>query len=219
MSKRIDITGNKYNMLTVIGVDKQINGIVYWWCKCDCGKITSVRGANLKNGCVKSCGCLRYKTRNTTHGLSNTKEYAIWISMKNRCYNKNVPSYKDYGGRGIEVCEEWKNSFMNFYEWILQTRHSEDETIDRIDNDGNYEPSNCRWTTIDVQQNNRRICHYFTMNGKTQTLAMWCKELNLDYKRVHNRLFKLKWSFEDAISVPVNKSKRNMDTRRRKGRD
>lgn len=220
MSKLIDITGNKYGKLTVIRKDVSINGRMYWECECECGNHTFVSGGNLKTGEVKSCGCLVFNaTHSKTHGLSNTKEYKIWSAIKSRCYNSNNKSYADYGGRGIKMCDEWKNSFESFYDWVSKTRDSTEKSIDRIDNDKDYSPENCKWSTHKEQTNNRRICHQFTHNGKTQSLSLWCDELGLDYKRTHNRIFKLGWSFEKSISTPVDVNKRNNKTKELKGKD
>lgn len=202
MSKFIDITGNRYNHLQVIEKHETLKGgIVVWKCLCDCGNYTYVRGKNLKNGAVKSCGCIMHnEPYNVTHNSSKTALYRRWQSMKSRCYNKNFPGYKNYGGRGIRVCDEWKNSFEKFRDWALSTMDNENLTLERIDNNGNYCPENCRWATIKEQANNRRSCLIFEYNGKKQNLLQWCNELKLDYKLVHNRLYKLHWSFEKAIS-------------------
>lgn len=219
MSKFIDLTGKRYNHLFVIEKDNtKDNGNTYWKCKCDCGNFTSVSGKNLKANAVKSCGCLRKTAPNKTHGLSNTREYRKWVNIKKRCYDPSYAAYKNYGGRGIKMCDQWHNSFEAFYKWIKEHRTSDDQSIDRIDNNGDYSPDNCRMTDAKVQANNRRMCHYYSHDGKTQTLMQWCEELGLDYKRTHNRIFKLGWDFEKAISVPVDINKRNTETRIRKGR-
>ncbi len=211
MSRLIDITGNRYNNLVVIKKAYSTEkGIPVWECLCDCGKTTLVRGSNLKSGAVKSCGCLvRQKGRNSTHGMSHTRLYHVWVGMRNRCYNKSFRSFKDYGLRGIKVCDEWKNSFESFMKWANENGYNDGLTIERINIDDDYCPSNCTWIPANQQQGNRRICYSIQYNGQTKNLADWCNELGLEYKRTHNRIFKLGWSFEKAISEPVNVKKRN----------
>ena len=203
MSRFIDLTGQKFNKLKVEKrLENAIGGVPIWLCKCDCGNYTKVRGSNLKNGSVKSCGCLKKISHNKIHGMKNTRIYSIWSAMKRRCYNKNVASYNAYGGRGISVCDEWKDSFVNFYEWAINNGYSDELSIDRINNDGNYSPENCRWVTFEQQCNNRRNNILFEYNGEKHNLMQWCKILNLDYKFIHNRIYRMKWDFEKAITTP-----------------
>lgn len=211
MSKFIDITGNRYNYLTVIRrLENAKGGITMWECRCDCGNITTVRGSNLKSGAVKSCGCLLHTTKPTLkHNMSHTRLYQIWAAIKRRCNKPYEKSYKNYGGRGIKMCEEWQNSFEAFMEWAMNSGYSDDLTIERIDVDGNYCPDNCTWISKSGQAGNRRSCHYISYNGEVKTLNEWCKEMNLPYKNIHNRITKLGWSFERAISEPIHVEKRN----------
>ena len=211
MSKLIDITGERFNNLVVVKrVENAKGGVAMWECICDCGNTTIVRGSNLKNGSVKSCGCRRKTAKPAlTHDMSKTRLYREWASIKRRCYAKSLPSYKNYGGRGIEVCDEWKNSFEVFRDWALTNGYSDDLTIERIDTNGNYCPENCTWIPFNQQQGNRRTCYSFEHNGETKNLADWCRNLDLSYGVVHNRIYKLKWSFERAISEPVHIEKRN----------
>lgn len=158
MPKLIDLTGKKYGRLTVIERSGVRGGQSSWLCKCECGNKKVVIGKNLRRGLTTSCGCYHNEllsVRNTTHGLSKTRIYRIWRDMKNRCFYSKDKHFKDYGGRGITICDEWKNSFESFYKWSDANGYSEKLTIDRIDNDGNYEPSNCRWITMKEQCQNR----------------------------------------------------------------
>ena len=174
MGFKKDLTGQRFGRLTVIEyagtlVTKNHSRTTMWKCKCDCGNIKDVRYSNLARGTTQSCGCIHKEklgSMNRTHGLSGNKTrlYTIWKNMRGRCFNTNDKSYDRYGGRGISVCEEWDKSFEAFYKWSIENGYKEDIaesnrnrlSIDRINNDGNYEPSNCRWTNDFVQASNKR---------------------------------------------------------------
>ena len=153
-----NIIGERFGRLVVIAEStERRNNQLCWICRCDCGKITEpIMGGNLRSGHTKSCGC-----KKTKHGKYNTRLYQVWHGMKKRCHCKTDQAYKNYGGRGITVCDEWKNDFSSFEKWAFANGYDETAkqgecTLDRIDVNGNYEPSNCRWVDMKTQQNNRR---------------------------------------------------------------
>jgi len=193
MSKRQDLTKIKFTRLQpikVIGKTKK-NSLI-WLCKCDCGKYTKVVADDLRKGSTKSCGCLR-RERFLTHNKSDSRIYHIWSAMKSRCYNKNNLRYNDYGGRGIKVCKEWKDDFMNFYTWTMANGYEENLSIDRINNDGDYEPNNCRWTTIKEQNQHTRRTIIVSYKEKEYNLSQLSKLLNINYSKIY------KWYYENIL--------------------
>ena len=137
---------------------------------------------------------------NTKHGLEKHPLYNTWKNMKKRCNYPNASEYKNYGGRGISVCEEWSNSFQNFYDWAINNGWSKELTIDRIDTNGNYYPENCRWANVETQMNNMTKNHYIEYNGDTYTLSTLSKHLNISYNIVRYRLSNCKWTVEQLVN-------------------
>lgn len=203
-----NLIGQKFGKLTVI--EKSTNtkqGKQMWVCKCDCGKTKAkpVNTSDLKAGRVKSCGCLYFesnKGRNRVHGLTHSRIYNIRQSFLSRCYNEKNVAFKNYGGRGITVCEEWRNSFNAFYDWATANGYSENLTLDRIDSNGNYEPSNCRWVSMKEQENNRKNNRIIFYKNKRYTLSQLAEELKLSSATLRWRLDN-GWK-EEELSLPVS---------------
>ena len=184
---------------------------VMWECKCQCGDTIFTIDANtLRSGKSKSCGCYSKdlnSQQNSTHHKSTERIYKTWIHMKARCNNPNIENYKDYGGRGIKVCDEWINSFETFYTWATENGYQDNLTIERKDVNGDYCPQNCKWATQREQANNRRTNVFIIRDGITLTLKQWCEKLDANYKIVHERI-KRGWSVEDAIKYKQNRRSR-----------
>lgn len=155
--------------------------------------------------CRRNDLCKGYKVTNlgsTTHNETKTRLFKIWGAMKERCYREKHSHYKNYGGRGIKVCEKWKNDFVEFKEWAINNGYRENLTLDRINVNGNYEPSNCRWATQKEQHNNTRKNHYIQYKGKTYTISQLSELVGRKYTTLKERI-KAGWSIEDAVSKPV----------------
>lgn len=197
--KAENLIGQKCGKLTVVErAQNNKSRKAMWVCVCDCGKAkkNAVAGYDLKSGKVRSCGCIKsesLKGINKTHGMTKTRLWSIWSGMKQRC--KRNPSY-----RGISVCDEWMN-FENFYKWAMSNGYSDDLTIDRIDCFGNYEPSNCRWTTFKVQENNRRNNLRITVNGVTHTVSEWSDLTGIGRETIRNRVAS-GWPESDIFMEP-----------------
>lgn len=183
-----NLLGHKYGRLTVIRYYEKRKRQSspgykhYWLCKCDCGNEKVVEAYSLKTGRIRSCGCLNIE-RITKHNMRHTRLHEIWHGMKNRCKNSSCVGYKDYGGRGIKVCNEWQE-FIPFAEWALNNGYSDNLTIDRIDVDGNYEPSNCRWATMKEQGNNRRNNRRVIYHGVSYTISELSDKTNVPYSKL-----------------------------------
>lgn len=204
-----NILGKRFGKLLVVEKAKPIllksgKHATAWKCLCDCGQEVIVKTNSLIEGHTKSCGCYHdelFKNAVTKHNLSRTRIYRIWAGLFQRCKNKNNPSYKDYGGRGICICEEW-NDFENFVEWARQNGYEKKLTLDRIDVNGNYCPTNCRWATPKEQSNNRRDNHFMEYNGKKYTLTEFARENQID-PSVFSYRYRAGWSIEEAINTPI----------------
>jgi hypothetical protein len=205
MNKRTDLSNQVFTRLTAVSF-LSLNGRGYWLCECECGNKSRVPANRLLSGRVKSCGCLKAeriaKGTNLQHGLSYTSTHAVWASMKSRCTNRNQRCYPRYGGRGISVCERWL-SFVNFYADMGDK--PDGMSLDRIDPNGNYEPSNCRWATKYTQANNTRTNRFLHFNGETRSVADWGRHLGISAKAISDRINKHKWTVERALSTPLCK--------------
>lgn len=207
----LDLIGERFNKLVVLKrVDNDTHKNTRWLCACECGKEKIIVGYNLKSGNTQSCGCLNVEkiiTRSTKHGHNargkTSKIYISWRNMIQRCGDPKSANYNNYGGRGITVCQWWMK-FENFLEDMGEPP-TDQRQIDRIDNDGNYCKANCRWATPKEQNRNRRDNHLETHNGKTQCLAVWAEELNINYNTLCSRIFTYNWPVEKALTTPVKK--------------
>ena len=199
-------SGDRFGRLTVEELSPiKTSSHIHYRCLCDCGKRTDVDKYYLLKGSTTSCGCYRTEMNHTfhlIHGLSDTKEYGAWTGAKKRCFNPADKRSKHYMGRGITMCEEWKKDFSAFIRDMGPC--PEGKSLDRINNDGNYEPGNCRWATNIEQMNNRgaRMTHRLTYQGKTLGLTEWERELGLPFGTVRKRIHR-KWSIERTLETPV----------------
>ncbi len=215
--KTIDITNKRFGKLVAIERCKNISGKTAWKCKCDCGNTTYVSTSNLSCNRIRSCGCLKLEKlleRSTTHNQRHTILYSVWRGLRQRCNNPKHNSYHNYGGRGIKVCDEWDKSFQSFYDWAYangySTENQKDEklklTLDRIDNNGNYEPSNCRWVDRKTQTRNMRTTKFITFNGERKSISEWCEIYGINKPSFIIRL-KYGWSIEEALTKPIGSKK------------
>lgn len=207
-----DITGQIFSRLTVIhrhGTNKE--GKATWLCRCDCGAEKIICGKSLRAGHSQSCGCLNSDAtakRNLKHGMASRGNkhplYSNWCRIKQRCHNPDCEDYYLYGGRGVKVCERWRNSFEAFLEDVGSSKPA-GTSIDRYPNrEGNYEPGNTRWGTDEMQANNKRNNVILSLNGEEMTIAQWARKLNCDSRPIHARIER-GWSHEDALTTPIRK--------------
>jgi len=197
-----DLSGQKFNRLTAIKRDGRDNqGGYFWLCQCDCGNTAHIRTYCLTGGVTGSCGCI-VKEMKTTHGMSNIDTYSSWKSMKRRCYTVSNKSYKNYGARGITVCDRWRDSFQNFFDDMGYRPNK--MSIERIDNDKGYSKENCKWATYAEQNRNRRGNRKITHNGVTMIATDWSLKLGGADNLVSKRLFR-GWSEERSVTTKVIK--------------
>ena len=212
--------GQKFGRLTVIELDHikdykdklgKIYHREYYKCICECGNFWVTEKSQLTTGHCQSCGCLQKeanRTKPNCHGMSKTKIYSIWSTMKDRCFREKCVDYKNYGGRGITIQKEWLD-FKNFYEWAKNNGYKEGLTIERIDVNGNYEENNCTWIENALQSKNKTNSHYLTYNGKTKIIEDWAKEMNLKHGAAITSRLKLGWTIEEALTTPIGQKRKN----------
>jgi len=205
---RSKLTGRRFGRLKVLGLDRTEKGYSYWRCDCDCGGTKVVRGTSLKSGVVMSCGCLHREQakqnikfaaiKNTKSGMAKTPTYAVWRNMNQRCSD---PHNEVYHGRGIKVCERWSELDNFVADMGMQPPGM---SIERIDNDGDYEPSNCRWATAREQANNRRTSRILEYNGRTGTVSDWARWLDIPHNVLRGRIGR-GWPVDMALTKPIGK--------------
>lgn len=212
----VDLKGKRFGKLVVVGIDLERSNKgrkTYWECQCDCGNSKSIRSDSLTSKRIpktESCGCLRLEKskenlkKNHSHKSSKTRLYHTWQGMKARCYYEGCDSYNLYGARGIIICEEWLNDFSAFKEWALISGYKEHLTIERIDFNGNYEPSNCKWITRPEQSNNRRTSIFIEYKGEILNLKQWSDKLGINYGTLNGR-YKRGITDPEKLFVPVEK--------------
>lgn len=202
--------GYKFNRLTVIEeVDRIHPKRPMYACKCDCGKMKNVEGRRLREGTIKSCGCLSKeltRIRSITHGMTDSSEYKTWCGIKRRCLNENDKRYPEYGGRGIKICDSWSNSFQSFFHDMGEK--PEGYSIERIDVNGNYEKSNCKWIKLSSQASNKRTNVKITHKNETKNLSDWSLETGIKAETISARI-KRGWSIEKSLSIIPQLTKKN----------
>ena len=198
------MVGRRYGRLIVQEKTERINREDTWTCRCDCGNITTATTSALVTGHKKSCGCYkleRISQSHKTHGESEDPLYHKWEGIKQRCHNPSTKDYPRYGGRGIEVCQEWRDSFEAFRDWALANGYRDDLTIERKDTDGDYCPENCCWATQREQANNRRNNRIVEYKGERKTVAEWAECTGIGYETLRQRLNN-GWDVERAMTTP-----------------
>ena len=211
-NKTRDITGQKFGNLTAIRYDHRDESNIdkphYWLFRCDCGKEMVVKKSAVTSGNTSRCPSCSAKLMakyNTTHGCTKTRLYKEWKGMIERCECKSHTSWGRYGAKGITICDEW-HKFEPFRDWAIANGYNDNLTIDRINSNGNYEPSNCRWASVREQANNKKSTIWITYDGETMQLSYWADNLGISYHTLYDRLHRYGWSIEKAFTTPVRRS-------------
>lgn len=214
MKRIIDMTGQQYGKWLVLNIGTKRHP-THWLCRCECGTIRDIPRGNLIRGMTTNCGCeqrKKNKDRMSTHGESKTKLYGVWLAMRRRCYLPTDKGFKNWGGRGIKVCEEWRNDYQSFNEWSLSNGYKEGLTIERIDNDKDYSPDNCKWATrLEQGGNTRRVLH-IEIDGLTRTVKEWSEISGISGKLIRGRI-KKGWIGSDLL-LPTWKGNKHHAGRR-----
>lgn len=205
MSRIIDLAGERFGKWTVLEKrNKATSGNYKWLCRCSCGNEVEVDGNSLRSG--KSTGCRRCAVPHNRTKYTGDPIQTIWAGMKQRCYDPNQNRYNIYGGRGILIYQKWLDDPTKFYEWAYSNGYKEGLSIERVDNDKGYIPSNCKFIPLSKQAENRRTNNYIELNGKTKTLSKWCRDLGMNRGTVRGRL-RRGWTVEEAFYIPVGKKR------------
>ena len=207
MGTFVDLSGQVFGRLTVLRRAENYGTSARFVCQCECGITRPIMAKNLRNGVTKSCGCLNNENK-TTHGLSRDKTYSTWVDMKLRCLNPSHKAYRHYGGRGITVCERWL-VFENFFKDMGVK--PDGLSLDRIDNNGDYEPNNCKWSTWKEQRNNQRVSVkevVINFNGVDYTLSALAKHTGKPKSIIRDRIKKLNWNVDAAVNTPLKERKK-----------
>lgn len=210
MNKQECLEGKRFGKLLVLKSAENIGKNTAWLCRCDCGIQRAILTYNLLSGKSRSCGCVRGKKlgdSQRTHGDSKTRLYAIYKSMKQRCYNRNTPAYRYYGGNGIKICDPWLNDFANFKKWSLSNGYNDSLSIDRIDPSAGYGPENCRWATTKQQQNNKLNSMFVVVGDEKHTIAEWAELTGTNKQTLYDKFYRLMEQLgvenKDAVSFEI----------------
>lgn len=202
--------GKQYGKLTVVGLDNvqfKHGKKNMWVCKCECGKTKTMEPGNVLSGHSTTCGCGKTFHWATKHGESSSRLYSIWGKMCERCSTTTKEMHKDYAGRGIRLCDEWKK-YENFAAWAMKNGYSNGLSIERVNNNGNYCPENCIWIDRGLQARNRRTTHWVKYQGREMSLAEACEIAGMPYKQVFSRIKYAKWPIDDALTIPINETRK-----------
>lgn len=206
-----NLIGQKFGKLVVVSQADSKSGRRMWNCLCECGRTTTASTYLLKSGHTKSCGCVAGRPGGVPPRIKGTAIYSRWQAMKKRCYQVGTDGYENYGGRGIKVCDEWKDNPVAFYKWAIESGFSEELTLDRIDVNGDYCPENCRWATMTQQARNRRNNRIVEYNGRKMTCAEYLETTGASRGAICWRLNEGDMSESEALSRPIRKIKKGID--------